>query len=185
MAGQVHQFGSEERPSFFYEDPDELDPTFAGMRDYWETSRGDRDIPVKSSFAPKDVKTHLPWMVVCDALPDDSDFVYRVIGSRVSDYFLGNGTGKTVMEAFGGDPDIGRGTLWLYRRTCELRRPTRYCGPAAVYKGVYFPSFDALYLPYSCDGTRADRVVTLFIFNYEKLRERGRQMPGMAELSLA
>lgn len=186
MAGQVHQFGSEDRPSFFHEDPDEVDdPALAEMLGYWEASRGGNDIPPKAAFVPKDLKAHLPWIVVCDALPDGSDFVYRVVGTRVTDYFLDNGTGKTVTDAFVDAKDVGQGTLSLYRRTCELRRPTRYIGAAAIYKGVYFPSFDALYLPYSCDGTRADRIVTLFVFNYEKLRERGRQMPGMAELSLA
>ena len=174
MAGQVHQFGSPERPSFLYEDPDELDPVLAGLREYWEASRDGRDIPAKSAFSPRDVKSYLPSIVVCDALPDNSDFVYRVVGTRVSDYFLGNGTGKTVAEAFADAPDIGQGTLYLYRRTCELRRPTRYLGAATVYKGVYYPSFDALYLPYSCEGTRADRIVTLFHFNYANLRDRAR-----------
>lgn len=186
MAGQVHQLGSEDRPSFLHEDPDAVDdPALAEMLGYWEASRGGNDIPPKAAFVPKDVKSRLPWIVVCDALPDDSDFVYRVVGTRVTDYFLGNGTGKTVTDAFVDAKDIGQGTLWLYRRTCELRRPMRYIGAAAVYKSVYFPAFDALYLPYSSDGTKADRVVTLFVFNYEKLRERSRQMAGGAALSVA
>ena len=176
MAGQTHQFGNPDRPSFFYEDPDAFDdPALAELHAYWEASRGDSDIPRKTAFLPKHVKPHLPWIVVCDSLPDNADFVYRVVGTRVTDYFLSNGTGKTVTDAFVAAKEIGEGTLWLYRRTCELRRPTRYVGAAAVYKGTYFPSFDALYLPYSSDGSRADRIVTLFVFNYAKLRERERQ----------
>lgn len=186
MAGQVLQVGSPERPSFFYEDPDEFDDSaLAEMHGYWEMSHGANDIPAKSTFVPKDVKSHLPWLVVCDALPDDSDFVYRVVGTRVSDYFLNNSTGKTVTQAFVDAPHIGQGTLWLYRRTCELRRPTRYAGAAMIHKSVYFPTFNALYLPYSSDGTRADRIVTLFVFNYDKLRERGRQTGASPALSIA
>jgi hypothetical protein len=186
MAGQVLQVGSPDRPSYVYEDPDELDdPFFAGMHQYWEASRGERDIPAKSAFVPKNVKSHLPWLVVSDALPDGSDFVFRVVGTRVSDYFLNNSTGKTVTEAFVDAPNIGQGTLWLLRRTCELRRPMRYSGAAMIHKSVYFPSFDALYLPYSSDGVCADRIVTLFVFNYHKLRERNRLAQTSPALSVA
>jgi len=186
MAGQVLQVGSPERPSFVYEDPDELhDPAQAALRDYWDASRDGRDIPLKSAFVPKDVRAHLPSIVVCDALSDDSDFVYRVVGTKVSDYFLNNSTGKTVTEAFVDAPNIGQGTLWLYRRTCELRRPVRYAGAAMIHKSVYFPAFDSLCLPYSRDGMLADRIVTLFVFNYDKLRERGRHTVGSPALSIA
>ena len=35
-----------------------------------------------------------------DALPDYADFRYRLVGSSVCEYFLANGTGKTVSEVF-------------------------------------------------------------------------------------
>lgn len=185
MAGAILQFGDPDRPSYFFEDPDDLDgPVLPTMLTYWRKGRRDGDLPVSSEFRPKDVKTLLPWIVVIDALPELSDYRYRVIGSRVCEYFLADGTGKTVREAFAALPILAEQIIGAYRRTCMLRVPTRSTGPAMVVDGIYFPAYDSLYLPYSSDGRVADRVINAFSFSYDEVRaKRAYSAASMSPLS--
>ena len=148
--------------------------------DYWNASRAGAELPVPASFVPREVRGHLQWVTLVDVLsPQEGEFRYRLVGSRVADYFLGNGTGKTLRDAFeGADPGFIEGALWLLRRTCELRRPVQLTGPSSRWSNVYFPSFDNLYLPYSTDGERVDRIINIFTFDKTIL-------PGRAAMSFA
>lgn len=165
--------GHPARPSRLVGDPDTFDnPILDFFLTYWRTKRSDANLPLRSSFVPQEVRGHLPWVVVADALPDYVDFRYRVVGSNVCRYFLSDGTGKTIREAFSGaSSEVIEGTLWLYRQACVERTPIRLTGPSSRWNEIYFPDFDAAYLPYSTDGERADRIVNIFTFNYQKFLE--------------
>jgi len=175
MAGRVREVGNPKQPSLLSEDPDTIEdePKLAVFLDYWRQAHGDRGLPLWSDFKPRDVKAHLGWVIVVDALENLLDFRYRLVGSRVCDYFLGNGTGKTVREAFaatGGQfiDDV----LALYRHACVSRIPLRLQGKAAMHNGAYFPAYDSLDLPYSSNGVDADRIVCVFTFNYKTFLQR-------------
>ena len=171
MTERVQMVGDPARPTRLVEDPADIDePKLSFFLSYWRTKRGQSTLPLRSSFAPRDVRSNLSWVVVIDALPEYTDFRYRVVGTRVADYFLGDGTGKTVRQAFGGvNSELVEGTLRIYRHTCVERIPIRLSGPATVHKNIYFPKYDSLYLPYSSDGENADRLLSIFTFNPQKL----------------
>ena len=149
-------------------------PVLDFFLDYWRTKCGNATLPLHNDFVPRDVGKHLPWVVVVDALPHYIDFRYRVVGTFVCRYFVLDGTGKTVREAFAGAPkEIADNTIAVYRQTCIERTPVRLTAPSSKWDEMYFPDFDVLYLPYSSDGETADRVVNIFTFNYnEFLRTR-------------
>jgi hypothetical protein len=173
VPGPIVPFGDPARPSLFEEDPEEVEgPVLSALLNYWRSQQKGDAIPLAAGFSPRDVKAHLSWIVVIDALPDYADFRYRVIGSRVCDYFLADGTGKTVTEAFAGMDALGNSIKEVYRRTCMLGRPTRSTGPATIVDGIYFPNYDSLYLPYSKNGVTADRVINAFSFSYDQMRAR-------------
>jgi hypothetical protein len=174
MAERIQMVGDRLRPMRLIEEPEEIEnPILAFFLNYWRESLCGASLPLRASFTPQKVRGNLPWVVMADALPDCTDFRFRVVGSRVAEYFLGNGTGKTIRDAFKGtDKGFVDGTLWLYQRTCSERTPIRLTGPSSTYHHIYFPNFDALYLPYSSDGECADRVVNVFTFNYEEMALR-------------
>ncbi len=156
------------------ENPQMIDnPVIDFFLDYWRSARGTDSIPHYSRFVPKEVGGKLPWVVVADALPEFEDFRYRVIGSRVCEYFLGNSTGKTVTEAFSAlDPLVGASVLSIFRRACVKRVPMRITGPSMMMAGAYCPDYDTIYLPYSSDGITADRVINAMVFNISDLVRR-------------
>jgi len=172
MSEHVEIVGDPSRPSTRVDNPETIDnPILSFFLEYWRAKRGGRLLPSHESFVPGEIRKHLPWVVVADALPGYEDFRLRVVGSRVADYFLGDGTGKTIREAFAGaDEELREGFVWLFRHVCELRAPVRLTGPGSAGKTPYYPNFDVCYLPYSTDGIRADRVVNAFTFNHREMR---------------
>jgi hypothetical protein len=173
MAGPIQSLGDPHRPTILCEDPDEVEePVLAFFLSYWQRKLGGRDFPLVTDFVPREVRSNLRWVVLIDALPDYADFRYRLVGSSVCEYFLGDGTGKTVREAFAINSGLAEGIIQLCRRACVLGRPIRCTGPSAIVADMFFPNYDSLYLPYSTDGKKADRLVNTFVFNYGAIREK-------------
>jgi hypothetical protein len=159
------------RPVRVIEDPDSIeDSTLAFFLDHWRTKCGSTGVPLRDAFGPREFGVRLPWLVLAEALPGLSDFRYRLIGSRVAEYFGADNTGKTVSEAFdASDLQVGQFIRWILRRTCTVRRPVRLTGPAFALRNVFCPDYDTLYLPFSTDGNSADLVLNAFVFNPTKI----------------
>jgi hypothetical protein len=146
-----------------HEDPLAVEDTIlAFFLDYWRMKKTEDRLPLHQDFAPSHVRRLLPLVIMADALPDLSDFRYRVIGSKICRYFLADSTGRTVSQAFENYQQLGQETLWLYRRACVRRYPLCLKGPAIHLPGIFFPAYEALYLPYSGDGKAANRVLNVF-----------------------
>jgi hypothetical protein len=137
---------------------------------YWAARRGLRAMPSRAEIVPVELKEHLGWLCFVDALPEYNDFRFRLIGSRVAEYFLADATGLTVREAYGA-AKAGRvatdSVLWILRATCLSRAPMRVTGGGGEWRGRVFPDFDALYLPLSENGATANMVMCAFTFNYQ------------------
>ncbi|MBL6938262.1 MAG: PAS domain-containing protein [Alphaproteobacteria bacterium] len=160
------------------EDPDAVtdQPVLRFFLEYWKAKRVGEHLPLPSSFVPGEVRGNLKWVALIDVVPpEEGDFRYRLVGTCVAEYFLGDGTGKPLREAFAGvDPEFVKGALHVLRHTCALRRPVRLTGPSSRWRKVYFPAYDNLYLPYATDGEHVDRIVNVFTFDRSSLN--GRQL---------
>lgn len=164
----------EEHPITVIEDPASVGgsvlPFFLA---YWRIKRDGRPLPLRSAFDPREVRGNLPWVTMADRAPGPGGFRYRVIGSRITAYFLRDATGKMLREAFAGaDETFVAGVERLYNRACELRAPIWLGGAASHYERIFYPAHEALYLPYSSDGETADRIVNVFWYELRHLRSR-------------
>lgn len=144
-------------------------PALAFLKAYWETKRAGRAMPSRADIKPADMKEHLGWIVLLDALPDLSDFRYRTIGTRVSQYFLADSTNKTLRESFEpfGEAAVNA-VIAVHRKAAEDRLPVRAHGGAG-WLGRSFLDFDALFLPLSDDGQTANMILSAFTFDLAKL----------------
>jgi hypothetical protein len=161
-------------------DPQNLQhPVLAFLKDYWDAKRGARAMPSRSDISPAEMKEHLGWVVLLDALPDYSDFRYRTIGSRVTEYFLSDSTGKTITEAFEpyGEAAV-KGALWIHRKTALERVGVRAFGGAG-WLGRSFLDFDALHLPLSDDGQAVNKILGTFTFDISNLLQVRAMPPGV------
>jgi hypothetical protein len=160
--------------------PVELEnPTLAFLKSYWDAKRGDRAMPARADIKPSEMKEHLGWVIVLDALPGFADFRYRTIGTRVTQYFLADATGKTLTEAFEpyGEGAV-KGVIAVHRKTAADKVVVRAYGGAG-WLGRSFLDFDALYLPLSDDGETVNMILSAFTFDASKLlQSRGGPPPG-------
>lgn len=151
-------------------DPQNLqNPVLSFLKAYWDGKRGGRPMPTRAEIKPADMKEHLGWIILLDALPDYSDFRYRTIGTRVTQYFLADSTGKTLTEAFGqyGETAVN-GVIATHRKAAKDQVAVRSHGGAG-WLGRSFLDFDALFLPLSDDGTSVNMILSAFTFDVAKL----------------
>jgi hypothetical protein len=151
-------------------DPQRLqNPVLSFLKTYWDEKRGARPMPTRAEIKPADMKEHLGWIILLDALPDFSDFRYRTIGTRVTQYFLADSTGKTLTEAFGpyGDAAVN-GVIATHRKAARDQIVVR-CYGGAGWIGRSFMDFDALFLPLSDDGVTTNMILSAFTFDVAKL----------------
>jgi hypothetical protein len=153
-------------------DPQRLEnPVLAFLKSYWDTKRGQRAMPARADINPAEMKEHLGWVMLLDALPDFLDFRYRVIGTRVTQYFISESTGKTVTEVFGpyGEAAVN-GVQAVYRKAARDKVVVRSYGGAG-WLDQSFLDFDALAMPLSDDGKTANMVMSVFTFDSAHLSE--------------
>ncbi len=145
-------------------------PELAFFLDTWRNQKGGALVPLRSAFVPREYGRRLQWLVLAEALDDFTDFRFRLIGSRVTRYFGGDNTGKTVHNVFDDAfPAMGEFICWAFRKACRNSIPIRFAGPAFALKKMFCPEYDSLCLPYSSDGDRSDQVLQVFVFNPDRL----------------
>lgn len=128
-------------------------------------------MPARADIKPADLKEHLGWIILLDALPEFADFRYRTIGTRVTQYFLADSTGKTLSEAFGSYGEaVVNGVLAVHRKAAQDKVAVRAYGGAG-WLGRSFLDFDVLILPLSDDGGTANMMLSAFTFDLTRLLE--------------
>jgi hypothetical protein len=141
--------------------------------DYWHRKRAGKAMPSRADINPGELRPYLGSIILLEALPGFDDFRYRLIGTRVTDYFLGDATGTTIREAYALSnmkaPHVDS-IISLHRTVCESQMIVRVKGPPGQWRGQFYPPFDALYLPLSDDGVTANMVLTAFTFDRDALR---------------
>jgi hypothetical protein len=137
-------------------------PVLAFLKEYWEQKRGTQPFPSRAAIKPAEMKEHLGWIILVDALADE--FRYRMIGSRVTEYFLKNATGKTAREAFAafGQPAVDC-VQALHRMTVDEKVIVHIHG-SADWLGQPSFDFDTLCLPLSDDGQTVNMILCAFTF---------------------
>lgn len=160
-------------------DPQKLqNPVLAFLKTYWDRKRGKRAMPARADIRPPEMKEHLGWIILLDVLPGAEDFRFRTVGTRVTEYFLTDATGKTVTEAFAryGD-DAVKAVLATHSKVARDGVAVRVHGGAGLF-GRAFLDFDALYLPLSDNGISVNMILSAFTFDLsELLKVRSAQPP--------
>lgn len=156
----------------YVEDPVHIDnPILAFFLNYWR-ERCAGGLPSRSDIHIRDFPQYLPWVMLLDAEDNHSEFRFRVIGTRVSQYFLGNAAGTTLTDAYqSAGVGVRELTRLLLQRVCTLGKPVRTTGPASTWEGHFFPNWDALFLPLGANHAVADSLLVAFTFNYEQFKK--------------
>lgn len=148
-------------------DPSHLaQPVLAALKAYWDKQRGERAMPARRDLDPIDLKSHLGWIAMLDAMPGFEDFRYRLVGTRIADYFPTDGTGQTIRQAFApfGNKTAGA-VLAFHRQVARDRIPLHLSGALGRPGGAQF-AYEGLILPLSDDGVTTDKLMIGFTFDH-------------------
>ncbi len=122
-------------------------------------------MPSRADIVPSELKAHLGWISMVDVIDGGRDFRYRLLGTLVTRYFNWDPTGKTVTEAFTGQPaQLRDAVMGVYRCAVGSRRPVRAVADAN-WAGQGIEEREALHLPLSDDGETVNVVLHAFVFN--------------------
>ncbi|HEY2034603.1 MAG TPA: PAS domain-containing protein [Rhizomicrobium sp.] len=139
--------------------------TLAFLLRYWNEKRGGRAMPSRADIKASELKEHLGWIMLMEVLPGFVDFRYKLIGTLVTQYFLGDSTGLTVTEAFSKEKNgSGKGVAAMFRKCARDRCIVRSFGNAG-WLGRGFEEFDCLSLPLSDDGESVNMILHAFVFD--------------------
>ena len=72
------------------------DPRLRGLLDYWESRRGEREMPLRRDIDVLDLGPWLGNLMLIEVLEGGRDFRYRVYGSMLAQYYGRDLTGKTT-----------------------------------------------------------------------------------------
>jgi hypothetical protein len=134
------------------------------LRSYWREKRNGRELPSRADIDPLELKQHLGNLYLIDVFPDHADFRYRLLGTRITERYGRDSTGKTVSEVYRRtDPATCEWLIALYATVARARVPVRASAPLRAVNKEHL-SFDAIYLPLSGDGKTVDMILGEVLF---------------------
>jgi hypothetical protein len=161
MSEKLDSVGTEINPVSFEHE------TLAFLHRYWNEKRGDRAMPARADLKVSELKDHLGWVIMVEVLPDD--FRYKLVGTLVTQYFLEDGTGKTVTEIYGPRSEgAAKGVRAIFRKCARDAVVVRAFGDANWLARGY-EKFDCLCLPLSDDGKTVNMILQAFVFDKSRV----------------
>lgn len=159
MTERLHHVGTQINPAALENE------TLAFLLNYWNAKRGTRAMPSRADIKASELKEHLGWVLIVEVLPNLADFRYRLIGTLVTQYFLADGTGKTVSEIYGdSSPAAAKGVAAIFRKCARDAVVVHAYGDANwIARG--FEKFECICMPLSDDGATVNMLLHAFVFD--------------------
>lgn len=124
-------------------------------------------MPGRGDIAPGQLKRQLPDILLADVIDGGADFRYRVVGTRLSEFFAFDPSRKLMSVALApfGELTVQR-TIATYRAVADRRAPLRITGSGSIY-GQDPKHFDAWLAPLSEDGAIVNMILGTFVFVWD------------------
>lgn len=123
-------------------------------------------MPARSDIVASELREHLSWIVMLDVLNGGEDFRYRLVGTLVAQYFMADGTGRTVRECFRPETpaEMREAVLSAFRFVAREKRILSR-SLRAGFVGPRAEACDLIMLPLSDDGRTVNVILEAFVFN--------------------
>lgn len=147
------------------------DKSMRAVLAYWESKRGDREMPPRAAIRPEEIGGALGRVNLIDVTHDPLRFRFRLIGTHVVQSFGLDPTGLTVDEL--SPPDYAELLIRHFTEAVAAREPVLHVMRFLEIRQTH--EMHRLSLPLSDDGGHVDMLMTVSGFGPELQRFRERQ----------
>ena len=144
-------------------------PNTVKLYDYWNRKRGDRPRPRWSDINLMEIYDIAPCICVRDAVPGGDDFVCRYWGTRLTELYGVDCTGRRISETY--PPQGARNTLDIYRKTLSSDLPVRLVGNLGYVDRSELNFFEGAFLRLDGDEQPDRHVIGGFQFHCDLCAE--------------
>jgi hypothetical protein len=111
----------------------------------WNRKRGERRMPVRADFAPRDMRAYLRRIHLYDVLDGGRDFRIRLMGTSIAIGLGSDPTGKLVTEY--PDAAAGHRIRLILQHVVSITRPVRVVADHLIPERLATMQTEALWLP--------------------------------------
>lgn len=136
-------------------------PKIRDIVGYWLLIHPKTGLPGRQHFDPVDVPRLLGNICLVDVPTQSTDFSFRLMGTRVADYYGSDYTGKPVASAY-----VKHQESQAYidlRMVVETARPRWRRGPSAFVQNREHVVIERVFLPLASDGQAVDIILGLLL----------------------
>ena len=141
--------------------PDNCHPKIRRIYDYWLSIHPAADLPGRQHFDPLDVPLLLPNLCLIDAPTPSTDFTFRLMGTRLENFYGGDFTGKPFVSAY-----VKARQSRSFIDLCATQHdglPRWRRGPAAFVQNREHVTIERVFLPLAGDGVTVDLILGLLL----------------------
>ena len=142
-------------------------PALAELLTFWESKLPASGMPLRRDFDPQEMRQHLPFLYIFEALPDCQDFRARLVGTSIASTRGRDVTGQLLSDIMANVPRAFSVIRDAMRRAALSGRPVFLRGRTFWLEGKEFLPFESSYLPLT--GNRAGEVLILGATYYDGL----------------
>ena len=142
-------------------------PALANLLAFWEGKRPASGLPLRRDFDPQEMRQHLPFLYIFEALPGCQDFRARLVGTSIASTRGRDVTGQLLGDIMADMPMAFGLIRDAMRRAVLSGIPVFLRGRTFWLEGKEFLRFESSYLPLS--GNRDGEMLILGATYYDGL----------------
>jgi hypothetical protein len=144
------------------------DRTIRRFAAYWLARRGGKLVPGRRDIDPVEIPWALPFIWLCDHLPEEREFRYRLAGEHINGAFRRNLRGRTMRDIV--SPEIYAIAIARYLPVIDGPAVLHNAGPVYNHRG-HLVTGERIAFPLSSDGGRVDMMVGVTVSQVELHRD--------------
>lgn len=134
------------------------EPLCQDMLSYWKELRGERAMPSPGEIDPVRFARHMPNLLMVQVNWQPFDLTYRLLGGDVVNAHGTNFRGRRVLDSPSHTGRFSEVLFSFYKFVVEQERPYAVAG-TMEYTARGPVTVEAVYLPFSLEGSRVDRIL--------------------------
>ena len=144
--------------------PANCHPKIRAIHDYWRRIHPETGLPGRQHFDPIDIPALLPHICLIDASGPQQEYVFRLMGTKLVNFFGADFTGKPFVTAYN---KATQALAYKDLRAMQTDHKVRWRrGRASLVQNREYVIVERIYLPFAQDGRTVNLMLGLLLAKY-------------------